>query len=424
MKKLSTTQVESIKKRLLSSFSKKGVTSILLEVMRLPDFSLLGKYKFITTFFILKEYILKYDAVNEDSFFVYLQNGYPSSWYIFSPKHGNLNIFSTPINSLRMPSGELFVSYIRKITGDDVFDDKNVGLYGGIPRLALKLLAKEQGKITGFFAEELISSELPVNDVDIMVNMYSFTGLSKFNETPSWAIIVNNIEEEIQSILQTRDCSLNQVLIYNSKLYYTQKALNDVSVGVIDFISRDRGDAVCILKSGKKYIKKEGLYRALGYILRGKAKKFLIYKENLLLEVPRMEEYWIILLIKKIVTMEDQTKRVTAIENWFNCAKNIGATKAKCPKDFLQELLLKFPTAKKNILQEEIPSCYNFEVEPQQFIKKCISRLVDMSVHLEGEVYIQDMSDEQITIDEKFLQGPHHNTQELLYFLAELKNNP
>ena len=324
-----------------------------------------------------------------------------------------------------MPSGEFFVEHVKKITDNDIFINKEIALYGGISRLALKLLAVEKGKVTASSVEDLVHAELPINDVDIVINQNGFTGSPTFNEKSWWAIIVNNIESEIKSILETRDCTFNQCIIYNGRLYYTQEALDASSTGSVVFLARDGdifGGTVTVLKDGKQYITKNGLYRALGYILRGKAKKLLIHKENLELEVPNIGKLWVVLLMKKIITIQNDSKRKLAIEDWFNCALKFKITTTASPKDFLLELLTKFPETKENIAPKRTLFFYDFILSPRYFMKRASYHIVEMFVNPEHSSLLHGISDEMIIIDQNFFRGKHHNTEELLDFIKGFKN--
>ena len=129
------------------------------------------------------------------------------------------------------------------------------------------------------------------------------------------------------------------------------------------------------------------------------------------------------LLIKKIISVDDIHKRCLAIDNWFNCAKKLGVTTTLNPKDFLEELLFKFPEAKQNILDQKSLLFYNFEIWPRFFAKRVIDNIVvEMFMRLGDNGMIQGMSNEMVTIDQNFFRGKHHNTEELLDFIDSFKN--
>lgn len=427
----SVNKIESIKTGLKSTIE--GETpldriafSVARSIIKEPELSPEIKDKLVAVARAWGDYVRENNVVSDDLFSVRFHIGRFAQQYFRTPESRNLELISTSIDSLTMPSGELFKEHIKNIAGGDIFNNPNVALYGGVCRLALKLLAVEQGKVKGSDAEELIKAELPINDVDIILNKKAVTGEGQFSADLAGTRIVDDIETNMQGVLQNTDCTFNQSVIFNGKLYYAQEALDDACTGTITFTNKEDalfGAEIDVLKDGKKYINKKGLYRAFAYLLRGKAKQFPIYKENLELEVPNMERYWIILLVIKIISMKDRSKRNIAIENWFNLAKKLGATKEQTPKDFLQELLIKLPDMKPIVVGKGITSDDKFESQIRWLAKKLVNRSIYRITNPDGDMPIQGMSNEKVVVDGKFLGGEHHNTQELLDFIDGLKNS-
>lgn len=424
-----TNQFEALKTRLKSTTEQVPLDKIAFLVARSiiqengldPEI----KDKLITVARAWGEYVNANNVISDDLFSVRWHIGRFAQQYFRTPEFLKIELKSASIDSLKMPSGQLFTEHIKKMAGDNVFDNPDVALFGGVCRLALKLLAVKQGKVTGADAEELINAELPINDVDIILNKRAVTSEGQFNADLAGTRIVNDIATDMQSVLQNSDCTFNQSIIHGSKLYYAEGALEDASNGTIVFTNKEDalfGAEVDVLKDGKKYINRKGLYRAFAYLLRGKAKQFPIHKENLELEVPLMERYWIILLVIKILSMKDETKRNRAINNWFNLAKKLKTTDVQTPKDFLQELLFKLPDMRGIVAGKGQISDDKFESQVRWLAKKLVNQSIDKITNPDGNMSIQSMSDEQVVINESFFGNERHNTQELLDFIDSLKD--
>lgn len=337
-----------------------------------------------------------------------------------------LQLLSEPIDSLTLPSGELLTDRIKSMAGDEALKNPQVAIFGGVSRTALKLLAVQQGKVPPEEAKELLAPELPMHDVDIVLNKAAVTGKGQFGADVAGTRIVGDIKTEMTTVLRNIDCTFNQSLIYDGNIYYSQEAMDDVIAGVVRFIDKEDalfGAEVDQLPDGKQFINKRGLYRAFAFLLRGKAKEFPIHKDNLEAEMPSMDRYWVILLSVKILPMKDAAQRNQAIERWFTLAKKLGATDAASPKDFLAKLLEAHPEMMRLLTRQESVPEQKFDSQVRWLASKLINRAVTQATNPDGQPPLQGMSDEQVIIDKNYLEGEPSNVGELLEYVEKLKGS-
>lgn len=337
----------------------------------------------------------------------------------------DLEILSAPIKSLELPSGESFKSYVQGIAGEGIFDDPNVAIFGGTSRTALKLYGAEQAHLDLESTQKLLDSELPLNDVDIILNKSAVTGDSRFTADLAGTRIVNDIQQDMQELLQNIDCTFNQSLIHEGKLYFTQEALNDAREGIVRFTDKEDalfGAEVEVLPDGKKYINRKGLYRAFAFLLRGKAEKFPIHKDNLASEIPHMGRYWVVLLMVKLLPMKDDVKRRKAASRWFNLAKKLEATTASTPREFLQELLVQHPEMQSLVAGRGKTSETKFDSQVRWLAGKLVDRAVDSATGQNQKPPLPGMSDDVVVIDESHFEGGGEGVEELLNYISGQKD--
>ena len=296
---------------------------------------------------------------------------------------------SVPIDNLSLPNGQKFKDFINKnFDGVDIFLDEHVAIYGGIARLALKLHASgtHGGEDGG-----LVESEIPINDIDIISDDSVTAG--NYKSGIAGTRVVQDIEEYIKTYYDSVECTKNQTLIYRGKLFFTPDALKDCTVGDLNFIEKDETlfnpDSV-VLRDGKIFITSKGLYRALIYLLRQKAYRLTIYKQNLDCFIGD-KSLWATLL-PKILSIKDRGSKDRAIRLWFNLASNLEATETEDPFDFLQEIIRKNPSIVN----------YNFKTEENnaEEIRWIINQFLRSGIrNTAPEQYPEGMADNTITID-------------------------
>jgi hypothetical protein len=233
--------------------------------------------------------------------------------------------------------GKSFREIISEVTNGDILDNKEVSIYGGTARLALKI-----------FAGVDVSSELPINDIDLITNSKNPEEIAKKYEVDlaGTKIIDGDLLEATKDLADNVDCTMNQVAIIDGKLFYTKQALEDVQNGVIRLLGKNDplfGSEGIQLSDGNIYLTRSGFYRTLSFLLRGKGEKVLVSKENLEREKDNIGRYWIVMLFVKLLKMQDKEKLDEAVVNWYLIAKQIGSTNTNSPFEFLNELLIKFP---------------------------------------------------------------------------------
>ena len=234
---------------------------------------------------------------------------------------------------------ELLMRVLEKVSLD-ILHDKKVALRGGAARLALKM-----------YAGVSIDKEIPLNDIDIVTT--DPTSAERYGIDLAGAQIVHgNLEECVKRAIANVDCSMNEVAILNGSLVFSEQALEDAKTGTIRIrVKNDPlfGSEGVRYPRGEVYMNRTGFYRTLSLLLRGKGERILVSKENIEREIPTLGRYWLTLLFVKILRVGDSEKRDAAIRNWFLVAKELGATEAEVPEDFLKELIAQFPEMSERI---------------------------------------------------------------------------
>ena len=243
---------------------------------------------------------------------------------------------SVDLEEIPLVGGKSFEDLISDVVDTQILKDKEVSIFGGTARLALKMLAQVD-----------VSSELPVNDIDIITNSTNPKSISeKYGiDLAGTKVIDGDLYKNAREVSANVDCTMNQVFIFNNKLFYTAKALEDVKNGIIRLRAKDDplfGIEGYPLPDGNVYLNRNGFYRTLAFLLRRKGEKIIVSKENLERERQKIGRYWAVLLFVKILKMKNKELRDEAIANWFLLAKQIDSTKTNSPVDFLNELLLEF----------------------------------------------------------------------------------
>ncbi|HEY0010887.1 MAG TPA: hypothetical protein VGB97_03180 [Candidatus Paceibacterota bacterium] len=341
-----------------------------------------------------------------------------------SREASDLDLQSTAIDHLVLPSGETYKEYVEGVAGGEIFEDRNVAIFGGTSRAALKLHAASQAGLETEQTAALLKPELPLNDIDIIVSKAALTGQSQFTADLAGTRVVEDIETDIPSFLKDIDCTFNQSIIHQGKLFYTPQALQDALNGTIRFTDKEDalfGSEIDVLPDGKKYINRKGLYRGFAFLLRGKAQEFPIHKDNLNAEVPKMGRYWVVLLMVKLMSMKDEAKRKEAIGAWYNLAHQLHATTAESPKEFLEELVTKHPEMLSMVVGREKEQEAKFDAQVRWLSTKLIDRSIDAVTNPEGSPPLEGMSDEEVVIDETYFSGGQEGVAELLAYISELK---
>lgn len=302
-----------------------------------------------------------------------------------------------------------------------------MAFFGGVARIALKLLTAERAGMTKDETFALISPELPVSDVDIIMKRSAVGSTGRFNADLAGTRIVGDIEKDMKKVLASIDCSFNQVMVWQGVLYYTAQGLEDAREGIVRLTDREDalfGSDTSILEDGKQYIRQKGFYRGFSFLLRNKARAFPIYKENLEQEARNIGRYWIILLSQKILPIKDEGRQRRAISDWFNLAKKLGATKRRTtPEGFLIDLLAQFPEGTELLFKKYVTPEAKFEDQVRWLARKLIKRALTTVSDPDHEKAIHGMSDEQVIIDRDFYRGPRHDPSKLLQFIRQQRSN-
>lgn len=308
-------------------------------------------------------------------------------------------IESVSIERLKLPDGSLLRDYINKnFQGEDIFNDEHVAIYGGIARLALKVYASQNDKS---FDLNLLNSELPINDIDIVVDDKDIA--SKYKSGIAGTRVVTDIQEYTKMYYQTVDCTINQVLIYNGELLFTDDALKDNTNGELHFIEKKETlfnpDSV-VLEDGKTFVTGKGFYRALSYLLRHKAHRLSLYKDNL--DFLRNNKYSWAAPLPKILLIKNTEMRNRSINEWYCLAKKLEFTNSKNPDEFLQEIILG---------NGEIVN-YNFKTEDSnaEEIRWIITHFLKSGARsVAPDKHLRGMNDELVDIDMREIEYEGHD---------------
>lgn len=300
-----------------------------------------------------------------------------------------------PIDTLEFPDGTSFTHYINRGFGEgaNIFNDEHVAIYGGISRLALKLYALKNDRA---YDSDLIDAELPVNDVDIVIDDKNVG--NRYGSGVAGTRVVGNLEEYARNFYRTTDCTINQTLICRGELLFTEDALRDNRTGELRFIEKEETlfdpDSV-ILEDGKMFVTEKGFYRALIYLLRHKAQRLSLHKENL--EFLGGSTYVWARPLPKILALQDTVTRNRSVNEWFSLAKSLGVTDSSGPEGFLKEIISENPDIVKYDFKKDDMAAAEIRWIIHQFLKSGVRSVIP-------DQYPKGMSEESVAIDMKALR--------------------
>ncbi len=311
----------------------------------------------------------------------------------------DVKLQSVPIDELELSDGSLFKDYInRNFEGGDIFSDEHVAVYGGIARLALKLYASQKDPN---YDSHLIDSELPINDVDVVVDDKNVG--NKYKSGIAGTRVVGDLQEYLKPYYKTVECTINQALIYKGKLLFTEDALRDNTTGELNFIKKDETlfnpDSI-VLEDGKIFVTDKGFYRALAYLLRRKAYKLSLYQDNL--DFLKKNKYTWASPLPKILFLKDIGSRNRAINEWHSLAKSLRVTSSGSPTEFLEEIISENPSIVNYNFKTEENNAEEIRWIINQFLKSGVRSIIP-------DTYPKGMSDEMITIDMRVLETEDHD---------------
>ena len=292
------------------------------------------------------DYVKKYNVTSENPYVLrshlesFAGDNFPTENIDVSEQ-----IQSESIPSIKTPDGRTAGELLEGVTDPLILNDERVIVYGGVARTILKAFAtRDDSSIPSSFIE----SELPISDVDMMIvgDDEASTITSHYGSDLSGTKIVRDPQKEIERYFGMVDITMNQALVHNGELYYTEHGLQDARNGLIRAQGSDKPlfdrDSVS-LPDGNVYLLRGGFYRTLSVLLRGRGTEVVVSQENIDAEKGNIGRYWLVLLFVKLLKMPDGESRNEAILQWHQVAKDIGATEAVSPSDFLKELIEKFP---------------------------------------------------------------------------------
>jgi hypothetical protein len=255
----------------------------------------------------------------------------------FGRQHEYVNLSSVDIGKV-CTDNFTYEELVEAFVPPEIITDKDVAIIGGTARLALKMYAGIE-----------IQDELPVNDIDTIISTDSDIPqkAEKYGVDLTGAKIIDGgISEVLPDIITNFDCTMNQVAVYDGKLLFSEQALKDIKEGNIRLIAKDDplfGSEGIVMPDGNVYLNRNGFYRGLSFLLRGKGKKLIVSQENIDAEKDNIGRYWLVMLFVKILTMKNEGKQKDAIANWHEIARRIGSTDTPDPESFLNELTDKYP---------------------------------------------------------------------------------
>lgn len=309
---------------------------------------------------------------------------------------------SVPIDGLELPDGSSFKDYINKnFEEGDIFSDEHTAIYGGIARLALKLHISKKDPS---YDSHLIDSELPINDVDVVVDDKSVG--NKYKSGIAGTRVVKDLKEYTQAYYQTVECTINQALIYKGELLFTEDALQDNITGELHFIEKEEtlfNPDSLVLEDGKVFVTGKGFYRALAYLLRHKAHKISLYQDNL--DFLKKNKYTWASPLPKILFLKNQEARNRAINEWHSLAKSLGVTSSNNPTEFLEEIIAENPSIVNYNFKTEENNAEEIRWIINQFLKSGVRSVIP-------DTYPKGMGNEVITIDMRELDVEGHDLKE------------
>ena len=292
------------------------------------------------------DYVKKYNVTSENPYVLrshlesFASDNFPTENIDVSEQ-----IQSESISSIKTLDGRTPSQLLEEVTDTSILNDERVIVYGGVARTILKAFAtRDDSSLPSSFIE----SELPISDVDMMIvgDENASDIASHYGSDLSGTKIVQDPQKEIERYFGMVDITMNQAVVHNGELYYTEQGLQDVRNGLIRAQGSDKPlfdrDSV-LLPDGNVYLLRGGFYRTLSVLLRGRGTEVVVSQENIDAEKENIGRYWLVLLFVKLLKMPRGAHQDEAILQWHQIAKDIGSTDTVSPADFLKELIGKFP---------------------------------------------------------------------------------
>lgn len=286
----------------------------------------------------------------------------------FGRERKTIPLQETDIESL-VYQGMRYDKILSQSVSPEIFRDPHVAIIGGTARTALKIHAGMD-----------IKSEIPIHDVDIIISTDANISqkAQKYNVDLTGARVVDgNVQDVLSHMVTNFDCTMNQVAIHNGKLFYSQRAFQDIQEGNIRLIGKDDplfGSEGIEMPDGNIYLNRNGFYRGLSFLLRGKGKRLIISQENKEAEKYTIGRYWLIMLFVKILPIKNQQVRKNVIAHWHEIAYRMGSTKTQDPISFFKELISLYPEIKNYSVRE---GAFDIDKQIRWLIGKLTSRAVD-----------------------------------------------
>lgn len=265
--------------------------------------------------------------------------------------------------------GASYEETIAPYVSPEIVRDPNVAVIGGTARLALKM-----------YAGVPIDEELPLSDIDIVASTNADipeTAKKYHVELAGTKVIDQVTEKSLSDLITNFDCTMNQAAVHNGELFFPERALQDVKEGNIRLVAKDDplfGSEGVVLPDGNVYLNRNGFYRGLSFLLRGKGKRLIVSKENIELEKNNIGRYWLVMLFVKIMPMQNKEACRDAIAHWHEIAHRMGATQTENPEAFLHELMEKYPETK---MYSSAAGSFDINAQVKWLIGKLTSRAVD-----------------------------------------------
>ncbi len=303
-----------------------------------------------------------------------------------------------------------YTTAISTKTSKDILSDPDVAVIGGAARLALKMYAQVDS-----------ANELPISDIDAVFSSKAkniAARAKKYNVDLSGAKIIDGeIENRLGELVTNFDCTMNQVAVHKNKLKYSAAALQDIREGNIRLIAKNDplfGSEGVKLPDGNVYIHRNGFYRGLAFLLRGKGENLIVSKENIEREKDAIGRYWQVLLFVKLLPIQNETARYNAIGHWHDIAKRIGSTETESPIDFMSDLMKTYPetSARRSVTNDNA-------AQARWIIGKLIARSIEQLHAKEEFVPPATYTEANLSLSPSF---PDYNYKNFMSIISNLKN--
>jgi len=312
-------------------------------------------------------YVEKHNVSDADPFLIryHLTNFAQES---FGKERASIALQEVDLGSVS-ENGNPYEEVIAPFVSRDIVHDRNVAIIGGTARIALKMYARMS-----------IRDELPINDVDMVVSTDADIPATahKYGVDLSGAKIIDGaVKEALSGLITNFDCTMNQVAVHDGKLFFPDRALRDIKEGNIRLIAKDDplfGSEGVALPDGNIYLNRNGFYRGLSFLLRGKGQHLIVSKENIEREKDNIGRYWLVMLFVKIMPMKDEKAKKNAIAHWHEIAHRIGSTTAEDPESFFKELMGKYPETR---AYSRAGNAFDTDAQVRWLIGKLTGKAVD-----------------------------------------------